>query len=48
VIVTIESNGPFFRQPPGKRAGVAVELIPGDREGFVVESFTHGAQILVS
>ena len=25
---------PGGRQPPGKRTSIAVELVPGDREGF--------------
>ena len=34
VIATSASNGPDAGQPPGERAGVAVELVPRDRKGL--------------
>ena len=42
VIATSASNGPDAGEPPGERAGVAVELVPGDRKGFVA-AVGHGA-----
>src|SRR5262249_59428745 len=35
-------NGPRPRQPPGERARVAVELIPGDRKVLLRHFWRHG------
>ena len=34
VMQTRPWNGPEAGQPPGKRASIAVELVPGDGKGF--------------
>ncbi len=41
VMHTSPSNGPAPGEAPGERAGVTVELVPGDGEGFLLAGIGH-------